>query len=184
LHRLLAAGETPSEPVEPDRAVEPADGNLTARVEFVQMPTQPLLGSCSLGNETLTVIDEHLQLPQDRLPRARVVEPRLPQRGPSDSERVDRIRLPALPASPSLRRGQFRRHPHHPLARSDQITLEPAGQLPAVLNRLQSLAGKRSRPDKQAGTIDSRLLADFTTDLVDGDRRQRRLVYVHTDHDH
>ena len=184
LDRLLAAGEAASEPVEPDRPVEPTCGDTEERVELVQMPAQTLLGSCSLGNETVTVIDEHLQLPQHRLLRARVVEPRLPQRGPSDSERVDRIRLAPLPACPPLRRGQLRRHPHQPLTRDNKITLEPAGQLPAVLNRPQPLAGKRCRPDKQAGTIDRRLLADLTTDLVDRDRRQRGLVYVHTDHDH
>ncbi len=67
LYRLLAAGEAPCEPVEPDRSVEPTDRNLEAGVEFMQVPTQPLLCPCSLGNETVTVIDKHLQLPQHRL---------------------------------------------------------------------------------------------------------------------
>ena len=40
LRRLLAAGEAASEPVEPDRPVEPTDGNLEGRVELVQMPAQ------------------------------------------------------------------------------------------------------------------------------------------------
>jgi hypothetical protein len=148
------------------------------------MPTQPLLGPCPFSNETVTVIDEQLQLPQDWLLGAGVVEPRFPQRRPCDSERVDRIGLTACPAGPPLRHGQLRRHPHQPLTRRNEVTLEAACQLPAILNSPQPLARKRPRPGEQARTVDGRLLADLTADLVDSDRRQRGLVYVHTNHDH
>ena len=95
------------------------------------------------------MVDQQLQLPQPLLTRTRAFQPRLPQRRPGDRERVDRVRLAAHPARPPLRRHQLRRHPHQPLARSDQRPLERTGQLPAVLERPQPLLARATPPTEQ-----------------------------------
>ena len=54
----------------------------------------------------------------------------------------------------ALRRRQPRRHPHQPLTRTEQRPLEPAGHLPAVLDRPQPLLAKRARPREQRLAVD------------------------------
>jgi hypothetical protein len=68
-----------------------------------------------------------------------VIQARLAQRRPSDGERVDRIGLAALAAGAPLRRHQLRRHPHELLTGAPQRPLDPSRQLPAVLERPQTI---------------------------------------------
>jgi len=62
------------------------------------------------------MVDQQLDLDVDPLPWAWPGKVRLPQRGPRDRERVDRIRLPASTSRAPLRHRQLRRHPHQLLA--------------------------------------------------------------------
>ena len=71
------------------------------------------------------------------------------QRGASDVERVDRIRLAALTSTPARVRGQVRRDPQHPLAAGDQKPLQTPGDMPAVLKRPDALAIKAAPPPQQ-----------------------------------
>src|SRR6266545_4096382 len=83
-----------------------------------------------------------------------------------------------------LGRQRLRRHPHQRLARSKQPPLQRACQLPAVLDRPQPFGSERSRPgDKLARAADGQL-SERPSEPVDGNRRQRLLVHVHSDHDH
>jgi hypothetical protein len=75
----------------------------------------------AVADQALAVIDEQ---PQVELGPIKVcgregLQPFL-QRGASDVERVDRIRLPALPGALSRIRRQLRRDPQHALAALDQ----------------------------------------------------------------
>jgi hypothetical protein len=69
----------------------------------VQVPAQALLGPAPLGDQVVAVIDKQLQFAQPLLAGARAVEVRFLQRRPSARERIDRIRLAARPAAPTLR---------------------------------------------------------------------------------
>jgi len=151
----------------------------------VQVPTQPLLAAAALVDEVVAVQHQQLQFAQALLARTRPIQVRLPQRRPRRCERVDRVRLAAPAAGTPLGRGQSRRHPHEPLARGDQLALERAAHMTAVLDRPQALAVERRRPGEQpllaAG---QRPLGQQPPALIDGGRRQRLLVHVHSDHDH
>ena len=148
------------------------------------MPAQPLLGAPPLVDQVVAMVDQQLQLAQRRLTWARTIQVRFPQGGPCDGERVDRIGLTARTPGAPLGRHQLRRHPHQRLARGEQPPLERAGQLAAVLNRPQPLRTERARPgDKLQRGADGQLRPS-ASDLVDGNRRQRLLVHVHSDHDH
>jgi hypothetical protein len=57
-HRAIRAWRSsgfprPGQPVEPDRPIERANRDLKLRAEFVQVPAQPLLGSCPLRNKVV-----------------------------------------------------------------------------------------------------------------------------------
>ena len=148
------------------------------------MPAQPLLAAATLRDQVVAVVDEQLQLAQRLLPGTRPVEQRLLQRRPRNRERVDPVGLTTHPAAPALRRGQPWRHPHQPLALTDQRLLEGARHMPAILDSPQPLHVGQSRPHQQAHTDRAAPGAALAAELVDGDRRQRVLVYVHPDHDH
>ena len=95
----------------------------------------------------------------------------------SDSPRV-------RPATP-LRRCQLRRHPHQPLT---CCRAAPA-RCPRVTCRQSSTAHNRSclqrpTPVDQPTASTGPLVGNAATELIDGDRSQRLLVYVHSDHDH
>jgi hypothetical protein len=66
----------------------------------------------------------------------------LAQRSPRDRERVDRVRLAPLTSAAAGAGHQLRRHPHDPLARSEQEALGRARHVPAVLERSQPLRGR------------------------------------------
>ena len=95
------------------------------------------------------MVDQQLDLAVALLVRPRPAQVRLPQRRPCDRERVDRVRLPARPSGAPLRHGQLRRHPHQVLADTEQLPLEPAGELAAVLDRPQPLPVERAGPAEQ-----------------------------------
>ncbi len=95
------------------------------------------------------MVDQQLQLAKRLLIRPRPAQTRLPQRGPRDRERIDRVRLAARPARTSFRRHQLRRHPHQFLTRCEQLPLEPARQLATILERPQPLLVELAGPRKQ-----------------------------------
>ena len=122
------------------------------------MPTQPLVRAPALVDEVVAVVDEQLQVAEDLLVRPRPAQLRLPQRRPGDRERVDRVRLPARSAGAPFRRHQLRRHPHNVFRGLEQLPLEPAGELPTVLERPQPLLAEPARPDNQLLACDRRRL--------------------------
>jgi hypothetical protein len=65
---------------------------VQGRIEFVQVPAQPLLRPAPLVDEVVAMIDEQFQLVQRLLVLARPFESRLLEGGARDRERVDRVR--------------------------------------------------------------------------------------------
>jgi hypothetical protein len=107
----------------------------------------------------------------------------------SDRERVDLIGLPrlALPAPGGAH--PVRRDAHDPLAGCQQRLLEPARDLPAVLDRPHPLLIEPARPFDPSQVsrlvrVDLTSAADLARPLVDRRERMRALVRVRPDHDH
>ena len=66
-----------------------------------------------------------------RAVQARDRQVRLPQRGPRDRQRVDRVGLATLPPAAALGGHQPGVHPHHREPGREQVALQAAGQVPA-----------------------------------------------------
>ncbi len=115
------------------------------------MPAQPLLRAAALVDEIVAVIDQQLDLPVDVLVRPRPAQIWLPQRGSGDRERIDRVRLAA---SSGRRAAPARSASAAPAPASsparEQLPFEPAGELPAVLDRPQPLRGRAPTPSRAA----------------------------------
>jgi hypothetical protein len=151
----------------------------------MQVPAQPLMHAAALVDDRVAMIDQQLQLAIGLLVRTRTTRARFAESGACNSQRVDRVRLAARPAMPTLRRHQLRRHAHQLLTGREQLMFKPAGQPPAILERPQPLLGKAVGPGQQLDAANrDRLLGDHAARVVRGDRRHRLLVHVHSDHDH
>ena len=185
LELLLAPGQPAAEAFQVGGAAEHPQWQDVGRVELVQVPAKPLLGSSALVDKVVAMIDKQLHLPIALLVRSRPAQVRLPQRRTRDRERVNRVGLPARPSGPTLRDGQLRRHPHQVFADAEQLPLEPARELAAVLDRPQPLPAKRGRPSEQPFTSHlDRRLGQRPAGIIDRDSGHRLLVNVHSDHDH
>jgi hypothetical protein len=114
---------------------------------------------------------------------------RLAQHYPGHRERIDRVGLASLPRRPACAGHQLGRHPHHRLARVEQVDLQARREVTAVLNPPDQVRTELDLgpPDRLVVTLPVGLhgqLAKLPADLVDRDERVRPLVYVGTDNDH
>src|SRR5262245_16446313 len=98
------------------------------------MPADSALDAGSLANEIIAVIDQEPQVAL-RTGKAGSREVRLAPRGSGDCQRVDRVRLARLTGGATRARHQPRRHPDKLLTCTQQVALEGARQVPAVLDR-------------------------------------------------
>src|SRR6266498_2149955 len=89
LQLLLLTGEPTADTLQMRRPAKHPERDGKGRIELVQVPTQPLLGTASLVDEIVAVIDEQLQVAEDLLPWPRPAQVGLAQRSPGDGERVD-----------------------------------------------------------------------------------------------
>jgi hypothetical protein len=166
------AREPAADALQVGRPAEHPQRHGEGRVKLMQVPTQPLLRAAPLVDEIIAVVDEQLQIAEDLLAWTRPAKLRLTERCSRDRERIDRVRLPARPASATLGRHQLRRHPHQLLTRPKQLPLEPARQLPAILHRPQPLASEPCRPADELVAADrDRPLVEQPTSLVNRYRR-------------
>jgi len=97
---------------------------LPGRVEFVQVPAQPVDDPGALGDEVLAVADQQPNLTSGA--EAGGGQVRLPQRGAGDGERVDRIGFAVTAGAVACMGHQFGRNPHDALARAEQVTFQTA----------------------------------------------------------
>jgi hypothetical protein len=183
LDGLFGATQPAGHAVEPDGAVERARRDRERRVELVQLPAQPLLGAPPLVDQVVAMIDEQLLLAQRRLTRPRPIQLRLAQGRPGDRERVDRVGLTAR--TPARRSGAMS---FGGTRTNDSPAASSSRSCAPVSRRQSSTAHSRSGPSETEQATSSAdvptLSSDSASDLVDGNRRQRLLVHVHSDHDH
>ena len=154
------------------------------------MPLQRAVEPDALTNEPFAVIDQQPQIELGPIQvRGREGLQALLQRGAGDTERVDRIGLPALSGALASASRQVRRDPQHPLAAGDQKPLQTPGDMPAVLKRPDPLAIKAARPPQQRiepapADLDGLLAQQLAGRGRDRGDRVRTLVSVRAKHDH
>jgi hypothetical protein len=163
--------------------------DLQRRVELVQVPAQPARRLSPLNDQVSTGVDEQLDLSR-RTIQLRHRQVGLTQRGERDSLGVDRVRLARAAHGTSSIGHQPRVHAHDLLASAQQVTFEAPGQVPAVLDSEANcfaahrpLRGPLHRRQVAVGRRGHGLLAEATTDVVEGHHRVRLLVRVHPDRD-
>jgi hypothetical protein len=143
-----------------------------------------------MADESFAVVDEQPQIELGTVQvRGREGLQALLQRGASDVERVDRVRLAALAGTPARSGAEVRRDPQHALTALDEKSLQRPGHVPAVLKRPHTVAVEASRPLQQGAEP---AIADRGRSLAEplaGGGRDRRdrvrtLVSVRAEHDH
>jgi hypothetical protein len=100
----------------------------------VQVPAQPVAQLGALHDQVGAMVAQQLDL-AGRTVEVGGGQVRLAQRCLRDGQRVDRVGLAWLAARAARGGHQPGRHPHHPVAGAQQVGLQPAGQVPAVLQR-------------------------------------------------
>ena len=150
LQLLLATGEPAADALQVGGAAEHPQRHGVGRVELEEVPAQPLLGSPALVDEVVAMVDQQLDLAVDAARRAAAGSgPALaapPAR--SRARRSGRTsRASCLPAAPGRSASAA---PAPDLRRAEQLPLEPAGQLPAVLDRPQSAPRRARLPSRAA----------------------------------
>ena len=110
------------------------------RCELPEVPTQPVREAAAFGHDLVAVVVEDADL--ERLlvqvrDRERV-DP-FSERGARDRGRVDRIGLPRLAYCPPGGLGQPRRDADDSVTAGEKPALQPAGHVPAVLDRPHAL---------------------------------------------
>ena len=154
------------------------------------MPAQPVDRAGALGDEIVTVIEQqpdlHRLLVQIR--DRELLDAVLDDRS-RDRERVDLIRLARLALPLAGGAHPVRRDPHDPLAGGQQRLLEPARDVPAVLDRPHPLLVQAPSPPDRGQmpglvSLDLPAAAHPAGSLIDRRQRVRALVRVRPDHDH
>ena len=111
----------------------------------------------------------------------------MPQRGHRDGLGIDRIRLAGLSSTTAGAGHQPGRDSHHSVPGAQQVTLQAAGQMPAVLQCKSDLRPLRSPLHQQqvafAGRC-HRLLTEATPDVINSDHRMGALMRIRSNHDH
>ena len=118
----------------PARVPSPRGHTSSSGWQLVEMPPQPVGDGGALTNERVAMIDQqpHLAGGPVELGGGQVG---LTQRRSRHRQPVDRVRLAALAPATALGGHQLRRHARHGLADRQQVRLQPARQMPTVLDR-------------------------------------------------
>ena len=154
------------------------------------MPLQRVVERDSLADQALAVIDQQPQVELGTFQlRSRQGIQAFAQRRPGDRDRVDAVGLPAPASAPACIGHQLRGDAQDSLAAADQKPLKGPRDVPAVLDRPDSLALQAARPDQQRGeALGADLNRLLTHQLArrgrDRGDRVRALVCVRTEHDH
>ena len=136
--RAGLAREARLERVEDVAAVEGAGRRLLAGHELVEVPAQAVLRLGPLGHEVLAMVDEEAHLALGAV-EAGDRQVGLAQGRAGDREGVDGIALAGLAADAAGPGHELGRHPHDALARGQQVALEAAREVAAVLQRERPL---------------------------------------------
>jgi hypothetical protein len=185
-HRSLDARESLGESIEVAQMVERPQSWFVAGVELVQVPAKTADHPGSFADQVLTMVDQqpHFTLGPVQLGNRQVG---FAQAGAGDGERVDRVALAERAGRVTGVRHQLRRHAHDPLAGGEQVSLQTAREVPAVLNRPATLC-EASRPSNEREMVSRRrtanALGELTPLLVDRNDGMAALVRVDPDGHH
>ena len=168
--------------------VQRALRRVPRRVEFVEVPAQTVDLPGPFADQVLTVIDQqpHLATVIVEAGRRQV---RFAQRRPRHRQRVDRVGLAVSPGGVASLGHHLRRHAHDRFAGRQEVTLQPARQVSAVLHRPASISSKPVRPADKLEVIRRRrrcrgVLAELAARLVDSHHGVRSLVRVDSQYQH
>ena len=117
--------------------------------ELVEVPAQALLDTGALGDEVLAVIDEQAEFTLDPV-EAGHRQVRFAQGHAGGGKRIDGVALARLAAAAALPGHELGRHAHDGLARREQVALEAAREVAAVLQRPVALGEVFASPSAAA----------------------------------
>jgi hypothetical protein len=186
LDGLPGARQPPRDAIQPDFAIQCADGHPQLGVDRVQQPAQAVLGLTALTHQRFAMVNQQLDVTSRPIfDRGREVVVR--ERGAGDRQRVDAVGLPIRATAAARARHQLGRHAQHPLAARDQEPLQTAADSPNVLNRPRALAVQGLGPGQHL-CVPARargrgqLVHELAAARRHGDRGVRLLVRVDSDH--
>lgn len=148
------------------------------------MPAHTGLNARAFADEILAMVDQQPQLAVRAVQR-RGREIGLSPRRPGNSHRVDRVGLPSLPGAATGVGHQFRRDACQRLPGPQQVGLEPAGEMTAVLHGPSPPRPLRRPLERDQVPVGGRLHrrdANLATEPVAGHERVGALVRVNADH--
>ena len=170
-----------------NRRSRPAGRGLLAGRELVEMPAETVLGPRALGHEVVAVVDEQAHLSLGAV-EAGDRQVGLAQGGPGDREGIDGVALAGLATGAAGPGHELGRHADDRLARDEQVALQAAGEVAAVLEGPAPLAEALASPGQQLEMPGRggghRRLGELATLLVDGDERVAALVQIGPDRHH
>jgi hypothetical protein len=149
---VFLATQASRDALEHPRPVELTGGDayLEFRAKVDQVPAQPADLAGALGNQVRAMIGEQPDLHRTLVEECgRKALYALAQHRSRDSPRIELIGLPRLAFHTSRLAHHLRRDTHHSLANRQQRLLKPAGDMPAVLNRPDSLPAQVARPTQR-----------------------------------
>jgi hypothetical protein len=151
------------------------------------VPAQPVDDPGAFGDQVLSVIDQQAQVASGPI-EAGGGQVGLLQRSSGHGQRVDGVGLPVGPRRFPGGRHHLGRHPDQAFPSGEEVTLETAGEVPAVLHRPDPLVREAVGPLQEAEMVLrrglDRLLAQRSSPLVDGDHGVGALVRVDAEHHH
>ncbi len=164
-------------------------GDPVLRPQIVELPAQLVDQPRARVDQALTMHDQQpdLELRPAQSRCRQGVQP-LAQGCARNRQRVDRIRLPALPHAATGVGHQTGREPDHRLAVIEQEPLKRPGHVPAILNHPSALGVQPARPGQQlAEPLPPRRprgRGQLHPQPIDRNRRMRPLVRIDSDRQH
>jgi hypothetical protein len=136
------------------------------------MPAQAVDVAGALGHEIFSMVHQQPQLASGPV-QLRGGEIAMGQRRPRHRQRVDGVRLAIGAGRVPGMSHQLRGHTHDALTRGQQVGLETARQVAAVLHRPGALVAESRRPPQEFEMVFAprrrcRLLTELAADVVDG----------------
>jgi hypothetical protein len=130
-----------------------------------------------------------MKVPSKPVDAARpLCDQRLPKRGSGYGQGVDGVGLAKGSRRVSAVRHQLRRHSHNGFSSSEKVSLEPPGEMAAVLDRPDSRASQALGPLQQCEVIRANgrdtAFAQLATEFVDGDDGVAALVRIDAEYHH
>jgi hypothetical protein len=160
--------------------------DLKTGEELVEVPAQSALDPGPLFNQVIAVIDEKAQLPGLAV-KSDHRKVGLAQRGPSDRQCIDGVRLPPVATTIAGASHEPRRYSDRGLAGNEEVPLKATGQMAAVLEGEEALGpapSPRHRFEMTLGRGGHHLFGQLASSIVYRHQRVGALVRVNANDHH